>query len=171
MAAFMKFCCSLLVPPLKFAVMLTTGTLVLDVLWGVISRYILGYQSSWTEELARVLLIWSSLLGAALTFYLKGHLGVDYLVSKFDASSRRILGVANYLIICIFAGYVLIYGGIGLVKETFALEQRMMALGIAKGFVYLVVPLCGIFIIVFSLSHLVEEITGKTVPAQEVQLD
>ena len=56
---------------------LTTGifaALVLDVLWGVISRYVLGSQSRWTEELAIYLLVWVSLLGATLVFRERAHL-------------------------------------------------------------------------------------------------
>ena len=40
--------------------------LVLDVLWGVGSRYVLGNQARWSEELARLLMVWLALLGAAL---------------------------------------------------------------------------------------------------------
>ena len=38
--------------------------LVIDVLWGVASRYLLGSQASWSEELARLLMVWLALLGA-----------------------------------------------------------------------------------------------------------
>ena len=31
------------------------AVMTLDVLWGVITRYLLGGQASWTEELARFL--------------------------------------------------------------------------------------------------------------------
>ncbi|MDH3247194.1 MAG: TRAP transporter small permease subunit, partial [Saprospiraceae bacterium] len=37
----------------------------LDVLWGVFTRYVMGAQASWSEELARFLLIWIGILGAA----------------------------------------------------------------------------------------------------------
>ncbi|HMS67214.1 MAG TPA: TRAP transporter small permease subunit, partial [Saprospiraceae bacterium] len=32
--------------------------MTLDVLYGVVTRYVFGAQASWTEELARFLLIW-----------------------------------------------------------------------------------------------------------------
>src|SRR5690606_36346268 len=45
------------------------AALVIDVLWGVISRYVPGIRpSDWTEELAVYLLVWVSLFGAALTY-------------------------------------------------------------------------------------------------------
>jgi TRAP-type C4-dicarboxylate transport system permease small subunit len=51
------------------------AVLVADVLWGVFSRYVLGAQGRWTEELAIYLLVWVSLFGGALTFREQGHLG------------------------------------------------------------------------------------------------
>ena len=36
--------------------------LVVDVVWGVFSRYVMGEQAKWTEELARFLLVWVTLL-------------------------------------------------------------------------------------------------------------
>ncbi|MEL6133172.1 MAG: TRAP transporter small permease subunit, partial [Bacteroidota bacterium] len=41
------------------------GMITLVVLWGVFTRYALGSQASWSEELARFLLVWIGLLGAA----------------------------------------------------------------------------------------------------------
>ena len=69
--------------------------LTLDVLWGVFTRFVLGSglahkmlsgvipethlgQAVYTDELACVLLVWISMLGAALAFGRKAHLGVDF---------------------------------------------------------------------------------------------
>jgi TRAP-type C4-dicarboxylate transport system permease small subunit len=57
------------------------GILVLNVLWQVISRFILGHPSSFTDELAGYLLIWVGLLGAAYATGQKQHLAID-LISK-----------------------------------------------------------------------------------------
>ena len=79
-----------LVKGLELTVMLVTGFLVIDVVWGVFTRYILGHQSQWTEELARMLLIWVALLGASMGFIKKSHLGVDYFVNKLSEKSKAI---------------------------------------------------------------------------------
>lgn len=41
------------------------GLLVIDVVWQVVSRYVVGQSSSFTEEFARFSLIWLTVLGAA----------------------------------------------------------------------------------------------------------
>ncbi len=90
-----------LVKLLEWAVMFVTGFLVIDVMWQVFTRYNpLMHPSKWTEELARMLLIWVSLMGASLAFERKGHLGVDYfeeLSVKLRGSleNMRELGIAR----------------------------------------------------------------------------
>lgn len=129
--------------------------LTLDVLWGVISRYVLGAQSRWTEELAIYLLVWVSLLGAALVFRERGHLGVDYFVNKLDASARKLSAYVAEGAIILFATFVLVFGGSVMVVETLRSGQVSPAMGWPVGYVYMVVPLSGLFIVAFSCEHLI----------------
>ena len=137
-------------------VVLIVAALVLDVLWGVCTRFILGTPSRWTEEVATFLLIWVSLLGAAVAFSRDEHLGLDYFVKKLDTDAQRLLAVIVQGLIIAFATSVMVFGGYVLVAETLRAGQVTPALGIKMGYVYLAVPVSGIFIIVFSLERIVE---------------
>ncbi len=88
-----------LVKLLEWAVIGVTGFLVLDVMWQNITRFIIGDPSKWTEELARMLLIWVSLMGAALAFERKGHLGVDYFVGKLNEKLKKVAELVAYLLV------------------------------------------------------------------------
>jgi TRAP-type C4-dicarboxylate transport system permease small subunit len=135
------------------------AALVLDVLWGVISRYVLGAQSRWTEELAIYLLVWVSLLGATLVFRDRAHLGVDYFVGKLDPSARRLAAIIAEVAVLIFAGFGLVYGGWLLMSETLRSGQLTPAMGWKIGYFYSVVPLSGLFIVAFSIENL---LSGRT---------
>ncbi|HVS30057.1 MAG TPA: TRAP transporter small permease [Thermoanaerobaculia bacterium] len=131
------------------------AALVLDVLWGVISRYVPGIRpSDWTEELAVYLLVWVSLLGGALTYRDRGHLGVDYLVAKFDPAAQRLAGIVVELAVIVFAVIALCWGGWLLVSQALASGQLTPVLQWRMGLVYVVVPLSGIFFVAFSIEHL-----------------
>ena len=147
---------------LEYVLICVVAALVLDVLWGVFSRYLLGEQSSWTEELACMLLIWVVLLGSAYAFGEKAHLGVDYLMEKFDNFSQTMVTIVVNLVSIIFASVVFIYGGIIVVGQTFKSEQMMMAIGLEKGYVYLVVPITGLFFVLFGLEAIFEVINKKS---------
>ncbi len=137
---------------LEFTVMVIMGILVLDVIWQVFTRFVLNNPSSWTEELAIILLIWVSLLGASVGFLRFSHLGVDYFVKKLSERNRAVTDMVVYVLIAFFAGYVMIYGGYKIVLMTLMFEQRSAALGIKMGYVYLALPISGFFIVLFSVE-------------------
>jgi TRAP-type C4-dicarboxylate transport system permease small subunit len=136
--------------------MVIVGILVLDIVWGVFTRYILGEQAKWTEELARFLLVWVALLGGAVAFGPKGHLGVDYFVGKLDFQARKLVTCIGHLIVLLFAGGIFLYGGIAVVLESLRMEQTTPALGWKMGYVYLALPISGIFMVVYGLENLIE---------------
>lgn len=141
---------------LETALILAVAVLVLDVLWGVFTRYALAEQAKWSEELARFLLVWVSLLGGATAFGEKAHLGVDYFVNKFDPAAQKLMIIISQLIILFFAISIFIVGGSRVVKDTFLMEQMTPALGWKMGYVYLALPIAGIFIILFTIEQLLE---------------
>jgi TRAP-type C4-dicarboxylate transport system permease small subunit len=143
---------------LEITVILVIGFLVLDVLWGVYTRFVLKNQSPWTEELATMLLVWVSLLGAAIGFIRKSHLGVDYFVSKMSPKKQEIEETIVYLLIAFFASFAMIYGGTRLVVLTLKLGQVSPALQLKMGYVYLAVPISGFFILVFSIETMIKNV-------------
>lgn len=140
---------------LEWVVISLFAALVLVVLWGVVSRYLPGVRpSSWTEEMAIYLLVWLTMLGAALGFRSHGHLGVDYFVKKLDPAAARGATVFAELSTFAFAAFALVYGGWLLVSETLAARQTTPVLGLPVGWFYLSVPLSGLFICAFVIEHL-----------------
>jgi TRAP-type C4-dicarboxylate transport system permease small subunit len=174
---------------LEYTVIVLMGTLVLDVLWGVISRmsgsfvvWLAGKgieawaliprgQAKWTEELAIYLLIWVSLLGSSVAFAAKAHLGVDYLTSKLDGQAARLMEVLVNLLAAFFAAAAFIWGGWVLVSETLEANQVSPALGIKVGYIYLSLPISGIFIVIFALESIVEIMTGRRMAASGSEED
>lgn len=127
--------------------------LVLDVLWQVISRYILSAPSSFTDELAGFLLIWVSLFGAAYVTGQKEHLAIDLLIQRSGPARRKFLEVFIGVCIVIFSMTVLVVGGAWLVYTRFALEVKSAALEIPLGYVYIVLPIGGILIIYYVIDN------------------
>ena len=130
--------------------------LVVDVLWGVATRYVLGSQATWSEELARFLLVWISLLGAALAYAERSHLGVDALVLALDPLARRVAVLTSHLLVLLFAAGVMVYGGSVLFLDRYQAGQMLSAIPILKAWVYLSVPVSGGLITVFAVDALHE---------------
>ena len=136
--------------------------LVVDVCWGVFTRYVMGEQAKWTEELARFLLVWVSLLGGAVAFGTKGHLGVDYFVGKFHPDAQKSMAVFVHLVVLFFAVSIFLYGGGRVVSDALAMEQMTPALGWKMGHVYLALPIAGVFMVLYTVEALVETLATRT---------
>jgi TRAP-type C4-dicarboxylate transport system permease small subunit len=139
---------------LACSLILLMTAIVLSVLWQVLSRYLLQSPSSGSEEIARFLLIWISLLGAAYSYRIKLHLGLDIVVKRMQPTQQVLATVFCHLSVLFFSIVVLILGGYYLVTLTFNPVQVSPALGLNIGYVYMVLPLTGILISVYALNDL-----------------
>jgi len=128
--------------------------IVLDVTWQVITRFVLKNPSSYTEELAGFLLIWIGILGASYALHTKSHLGIDVLTERLQHRWRPITEIIVHGIVFFFALFVLVVGGVRLVRLTLTLDQVAPALGIRIGYVYLVLPISGVLMMVYSLDFI-----------------
>lgn len=136
-------------------VTLLMGILVINVLWQVASRYLIGHPSSFTDELAGFLLIWVGLLGATYITGKKEHLAIDLLHHKLSPERKKRMNMVINILIALFALSVLVVGGINLVFITLHLNQLSSALQVPVGYVYIVLPVSGIFIIYYTLYDIV----------------
>jgi len=137
----------------QFVIMIMS-ILVIDVLWQVTSRYIMREPSSWTDELAGFLLIWVGLFGAAYATGKKDHLAIDLLPRKLNPGRKKYLDMLINTLIALFALIIMIIGGIRLVFITFKLNQISSALEIPIGYVYLAIPLSGLFIMFYVINEI-----------------
>ncbi len=143
---------------LEVLVMVVMAILVLDVLWQVFTRLVLKDPSTWTEELAVFMLIWVSLLGAAVALGRGAHLGIDYFVGKLPVRVRLGTEVIVFLSVSAFSLLVMVIGGVDLVASNLDLGQESPALRVKVGYVYLAVPISGFFLTLYAVIGLVERL-------------
>ena len=134
----------------RLILILLMSLLILDVFWQVIARFFMSKPSSFTEEVARFLLIWISLLGSTYAYRLNSHLGFDLFVNTL--SQKNAIKIYRFccLLIFIFAVLVLLVGGMNLVNMTWILEQRSPVLNIPMAYIYIVIPLSGLLFLLYS---------------------
>ena len=143
---------------LAWTVIVVMAVLVIDVLWQVFTRFILRDPSSFTEELARYLMIWVGLLGAAYAAGKRMHLAVDLLPMKMTGRRKHYLSLVIEGFTLVFAVFALIIGGAVLVWKMLFLGQTSAALQIPLGYVYLAVPLSGLLIAFYAIVFITEQL-------------
>ena len=132
------------------------SVLVIDVLWQVISRYLLSSPSSFTDELAGYLLIWVGVLGAAYVAGRKEHLAIDILLQRSPPARQRKLLYIIHSLIFLFALSVMVLGGIILMYTRFVLQVKSAALQLPLGYVYIILPVSGLIIMYYEVLHMIE---------------
>ena len=82
-------------------------------------------------------------------------------MKKLDPAAQLILRIVVQLVVLAFVGAAMVYGGYVLVSETLRSGQLTPALGVMMGYVYLAVPVSGLFIMLSCLERIVEALTGQ----------
>ena len=87
---------------LEIALVFLLVAMTLTVFSQVIARYIFEAPLSWSEELARFILIWLSMLSAAYAFKTKSHFALTILVNKMPEKHQKITSFCIHIIVAIF---------------------------------------------------------------------
>lgn len=136
---------------LSIVLVILMVNITLIVLWQVFSRFVLNNSSSFTEELSRYHLIWISLLGAAYITGQRLNLAIDLISDKLSNKHRKVNAIVINVFVGIFAFVVMFIGGANLVKMSFELNQVSSSMPLKIGYVYMVLPLSGILIVIYTL--------------------
>lgn len=134
------------------------AVMVINVLWQVGSRYLLQSPSSFTDELARYLLIWLSMLGASYVTGKRMHLSIDLLAQRSSLERRKKLNTLIYSVVAIFAFLIMVVGGSRLVYVVSSLGQTSPALEVPLSIVYIVLPIGGLIIIYYSIINILHPV-------------
>lgn len=135
--------------------------LVLLIVWQVITRYLLGQPSVWSEELASYGFAWATMLGATYVFGKREHMNVDFMTVKFSLKTQKILAIVSESLILVFALTILIYGGIQ--STLLTIQQLSPSLPVTMGYLYSVIPISGIFISIYSILNIYDLVHAKDV--------
>ncbi len=120
----------------------------------VFMRYLFLYSLSWSEEVARYLMIWVSFLGASLALKYGFHIGVEFVINRIPEKMRGWVNLTAKLGTLLF----LIYFTIGGFRVSWAVrDQDSPALLFSMAYAYLSAPVGGLFMIIQLLNLLVED--------------
>ncbi|MEW6696349.1 MAG: TRAP transporter small permease [Bacillota bacterium] len=122
------------------------GISALLILFQVIMRYVFQSPNNWTEELARYISVWGTLIVSGLLVYEGGHITLDYFYEKFPAPLKKVTSlINNVLLIMFFTLFGL--GGYRLMITSTQVNQMSPGLQIPMWIVYIVLPISGVLMI------------------------
>jgi C4-dicarboxylate transporter DctQ subunit len=103
----------------------------------VVYRYVLTQPLHWSEELARYLFVWLSILGATLGLQKRGHFGLDVFFRMLPKQGQWLIRLLIHSLMGSVVIVLIVYG-ITLVQKTTL--QESPAMGIPMSWAYACLP-------------------------------
>ena len=116
----------------------------------VVLRYTINYSLAWSEELVRLVIIYTTLISAGVAIKHRTMIKIDVLVQFFPKLKQPLENFSN--IICIiFAGMMMFYG-FKMVQQMIVTEQHTIIMQIPLSILYSFIPLMG-FLVFMRTIH------------------
>ena len=135
------------------------AVMVLLVLWQIFARYVLNSPSSFSEALAKDLFVWLVIVSATYAFGSREHMRISILPDKLKGAKSKALETVIDIITIVFAGLVMAFGGIIITKEQ--MVEIDSSLHIPTGVLYMIIPICGCIIILYTICCLKDRFSGS----------
>lgn len=121
--------------------------------WQIITRFILGNPSKWTEEFLRYALIWLTMLGVPYAYGKEQHLSIGFITNTFSKKNSVLDKIFVEAVVLVLSIFVMTVGGCMVVAN--AAGQVSPALHLPMEFYYLGIPICGVLMILYSGQRLI----------------
>jgi len=134
--------------------------IVVIVFYQVFGRYVLNSSPTWTESLALVLVLYVTLIGAAVGVRDAGHIGMESLLVLVPERIRNRIELLIHFLVMAF-GAAMIYNGY--VLGSSVAQYKIPNLGLPELIRYVPLVVSGLLIISFSVEHVLALVQGKEV--------
>jgi TRAP-type transport system small permease protein len=134
--------------------------LVAVVFYQVFGRYALNSSPTWTENLALVLVLYVTLIAAAVGVRDAGHIGMESLLVLAPERVRDRIEVGIHVLVMLF-GAAMAYNGWVLGQSV--MSYKIPNLNLPEGVRYVPLVISGLLIVLFSVEHILALLRGEEV--------
>jgi TRAP-type C4-dicarboxylate transport system permease small subunit len=134
--------------------------IIICVLYQVFGRYVMNDTPTWAEQLALLLVSYVTMLGTAVGVRDAGHIGLESFLVLAPEWLRNKLEVLIHLFMILFGSCMAYYG---LTLAIGQWDEMLPTLGIADGFRYIPIGLCGVLMTLFSIEHIIAQLNDREV--------
>lgn len=131
----------------------------------VFTRYVLNFTIRWTDEVALLMMIWFGFIGMAMGVKESIHLSIEYFMGLLPDKMQTVVYWIEDILVALFGWFLLRYGWqlYNATKRT-----RLPATQWSRGLLFIVLPISGFLIIIYSLAKMFGLVAQE---ARSVQVD
>jgi len=126
----------------------------------VFGRYVMNDTPVWAESTALVLVLYVTLLGAAVGVRDAGHIGIESLLVLVSERIRNRMELLIHALVATF-GAIMSWNG-AILAESVA-PYKIPTLGISEAFNQAPLVISGALIVLFSIEHIIALLRGEEV--------
>lgn len=136
----------------KYIAVILMAVIIVTVSLQILSREVIYFPTSWTQEVAKFSFIWMTLIGAALGIRNGSHVSIDILVSNLTSKLRTIisyaieLGIISFMVVLLYQSIKFIAGSQGQTSPT---------LGVPVTYIYSGLIVFSILSLIFSIERII----------------
>jgi TRAP-type C4-dicarboxylate transport system permease small subunit len=134
--------------------------IVLVVFYQVFGRYVLNSPPTWAENVALVLVLYVTLIAAAVGVRDAGHIGMESLLILAPDKLRERIELLIHGLVALF-GLAMAYNGV--ILGLSVMNYKIPNLGISEGVRYVPLVLSGVLIVLFSIEHIIALLRNEEV--------
>lgn len=140
---------------LNISLILILGSMTCIVAANVFCRFVLGFSIYWGDELAQVLMVWLTFLGAAAAIRDNSHYTFSFLVDKLSGIFLKIYILTRDILILFSIAILGFYS----FKVTLGISTWVLpALEISRAYVYMSAPLGCLFMLYYALGQFMTDL-------------
>lgn len=129
-----------------FMLMTVVGT------YQIATRYVFKSPSTISEELIAYSFAWMSMFAASYVFGKRDHMAMVFFIERFNKKTQLKIGLLSEVVILLFSVGVLVCGGKAI--TTLTMTQMSPALRVSMGYVYSVLPVCGVITSIYCILNI-----------------
>jgi TRAP-type transport system small permease protein len=134
--------------------------IVAIVAFQVFGRYVMNDSPTWAENLALVLILYVTLIGAAVGVRDAGHIGMESLLVLVPEGPRNKLEMLIHVLVALF-GAAMVWNG--WVLGASVASYKLPNINLSEAVRYVPLVISGALIILFSIEHFIALVQGNEV--------
>lgn len=133
------------------------AALVVFLTVSVFARYVLSFGLVWSDEVARLLFVWTVFLGFAVGLRRRANIGVELVVDRLPLVWQRRAKICQDAAILLFS---VLFTWQSAIVAQYSFMQRLPALQVSIAWLYFAVLASGVLMTIYAAANLWETARG-----------
>lgn len=150
----------------KYLLFFLLGAMTIIIGFQVFGRFVLHNSLSWSEEVARYMLVWTTFIGASLGVKQGAHIGVEAFTLLLPKKARKVVNNIAYILCAIFTSAIFVQS-LGILQKQISSHQVSPAVQMPMWIPYAALPVGMLLMTLRFIECLVNSIKKSEIKSED----